>query len=138
MWSFLYRWIVSYSPTYSAHRALGPSNVLNPNYERIATLSGVPAGDYVVVAKVQLEMNSNFGSDVQLQSSAAGVLDFTNQTCVVVGASARIVHNLEAAVTLSKTTDLWLEGRCAQAWTARQTKIVAIRVSMAADAEVTS
>lgn len=145
MWSFFTRWFPSYPPAYAAHRLQGPSNVASSgNYTTIATLKGVPAGDYAVVANVTLESSATFGADLQLVTDDGTThlnVDRCNDGAVLAagGGSARGHFTLEALVHLAKTASIWLEARGGpSSWTADYAKIIAVRVESASDNEVTS
>ena len=144
MWSsFLNRLFQSSPPNaYSAQRLSGPTNVApTGTFTTIATLTGVPAGDYAVVAKVDLEAGAAFGADVQLvtdDGTTHANVDHSTVTAAMGVGSAHSEHNLQALVHLANTTSIWLEARGdPPPWSARNAKVLAIRVVSAADAEVT-
>ena len=129
-------------PAYAAHRLDGPKNApTGPAYTSILTLTGVPPGDYVVVAKTVIVTTTSDGSDVHLvydDGTGRRDPDRTNQSGYTTGGSCRMTHNLEALVHFSGTTRIWLEARAGQTWSATDAKIVAMQVQTASDTEVTS
>ena len=98
-------------------------------------------GDYAVVAKVDLEAGAAFGADVQLvtdDGTTHANVDHSTVTAAMGVGSAHSEHNLQALVHLANTTSIWLEARGdPPPWSARNAKVLAIRVVSAADAEVT-
>ncbi len=139
----IFPFFFSCCPAYAAHRLDGPkTSPPGPGYTTIVTLTGVPPGDYVVVAKTVIVTTTSDGSDVHLAydfGAGRADPDRTNQSGYTTGGSCRMTHNLEALIHVtSGTAKIWLEGRSGQTWSATDSKIIAVQVSTGADAEVTS
>jgi hypothetical protein len=122
-----------YAPAYSARRQSGPNVPGGPGPTTILTLTNVPPGDYLVIAKTMIipATPTNVRVELWYQDGPSSEIDQTE-----VGATNP--HNLQALIRVSGTAKIWLQAESTQTWTAAHSKIAAVRVETAADAEVTS
>jgi hypothetical protein len=135
-------WFVSSPPrAYSVHRISGPANApVGPGYTKILTMT-VPAGCWAVFGKTQLETSSQASADCQLAYDDGGGeihADRTSETpgTDTVSGMSSAVHNLESLIDVKSQTTIWIHARAGQAWTAVDSKLIAIEVTCVSNQEV--
>jgi hypothetical protein len=109
----------------------------------IATLSGLPAGNYLVIARIQLNSASTTTARVSCMASLAGR---TAMAVTDIGSNANSVDHVPVTITFNATlasagdasTKCWHDTLTGGVPTASETYLEALKVGMASSTPVTS